>query len=93
MVLLADMMTPKAWEQQDQSRFPGWGRLRLVWHVVHLSSSVAIPTYSFHSLFLFLAQYCLLLELLKQGIAQPSEAMRELAPWPQHAVSEHSEVC
>lgn len=76
----ADLMTAKARNPQAPERIPWLGTLAngLACGAC-LSSGEVIAAHSFRALFLFLEQYHLLLELLKQGATQPGKAMRERA--------------
>jgi hypothetical protein len=80
LALHADLMTARARNPQAPERIPWLGTLATgLAGGASLSSGAVIAAHSFRALFLFLEQYHLLLELLKQGATQASEAMRERA--------------
>lgn len=78
--LHADLMTARARNPQAAEQIPWLGTLATGLACgASLSSGVVIAAHSFRALFLFLEQYHLLSELLKQDATQPGEAMRERA--------------
>jgi hypothetical protein len=76
LALYADLMTARVQNPHAPENIPWMGTLATGMACgAHLSSGVAIPAHSFHSLFLFLEHYFLLTRVLN-GTAQTIEAAR-----------------